>query len=275
MTPEGPEYLIVDAAGQPLEPALLPFDSLCLGRGLFETMLVINGNLVFADRHEARLAASCAELSIASANEVRAFMGAAADFAAAAEHPRARLRIAAFAAAPSAAPAAIIALAPCASPPDAVSLAVSDVVRNAGDPLAAHKTVDYLANALVRQRALDEGSYDGIVIDGDGNVAETATANIFLDLGGGLVTPALGAILPGIMRAWVLETAPRLGVAVDECKVPAEALSTCNCAFITNSLIGLVGVSHIAGRPLRSAAANPSFSRLFEAWHEALDSLAG
>ena len=54
--------------GQRLTDSTVPFDlrdrGLLLGDGVFDTSLVLNGVVVFADRHWDRLAASCAAFGI-------------------------------------------------------------------------------------------------------------------------------------------------------------------------------------------------------------------
>jgi branched-subunit amino acid aminotransferase/4-amino-4-deoxychorismate lyase len=143
-----------------------------------------------------------------------------------------------------------------------MSLAVSSRVRSASDSLTRHKTVSYLANLVIRDQARKAGCDDALIVDSEGNVAETSTANVFVGLGSRIVTPSLGCILPGIVRQWVLRAAPAADVTVEECRLPAVALSHCEYAFVTNSVVGLVGVSKIAGRPLAPASSTPAFDRL-------------
>lgn len=265
----GERYFFVDAAGRPIEPSALPFDSLCLANGVFETALFLEGRGALWPRHEKRLAASCEALSIASRGEAAAIMQAAARLVSAESPARARVRVTVFAGADDSGPAGVVKIAEAAAAPEGVTLLVSPLVRYAKDALAPHKTVGYLFNSLVRQRARAEGAYDAVVVDSDGNVAETSAANIFLCADGRIVTPAEGCILPGIVRGWLLESARGMSIKVEEARVSAEALSRCEAAFITNSIIGLVPVASIAGRALADVARFEWFTRLAEAYKRA------
>ena len=60
------------------------------------------------------------------------------------------------------------------------------------------------------------GALEALIVDAHGSVLEGATSNIFLVLGGRLVTPDVSAgVLAGITRAHVLEVAGALGIAVE------------------------------------------------------------
>ncbi len=83
--------------GEPVVIDALPFDALCLGRGLFETVLLIGGGLVLEREHLARLMASCGALSICDPSAVKPVWEAAARRACASGLERARLRVAVFA----------------------------------------------------------------------------------------------------------------------------------------------------------------------------------
>ncbi len=71
--------------------------------------------------------------------------------------------------------------------------------------LAAHKTGNYLGAYLARQKALQIGAAEAILIDRHGNWLETSTGNLWGYLDGCWYTPALSVgILPGIARKQLL-----------------------------------------------------------------------
>ena len=269
MSPDTALHAIVDSSGRPVVAGDLPFDSLSLGRGVFETILVLSGKPVFARAHGERLAASCIELGIATGAEAACILAAGFEFAAGETPARGRLRTAVFAGADGRGPVGLLALAE-ASQPEVMSLAVSSCVRSTSDSLTRHKTVSYLANLVIRDQARKAGCDDALIVDSEGNVAETSTANVFLGLGSRIATPSLGCILPGIVRQWVLEAASAADVAVEECRVTEDALSHCEYAFVTNSVVGLVGVSQIAGRNLAPASSVLAFDRLQRLYRDQL-----
>ncbi|GAB3501218.1 aminotransferase class IV [Amycolatopsis cihanbeyliensis] len=73
---------------------------------------------------------------------------------------------------------------------------------------------NYTSAALATQNAREAG-YDTILwVDGDGHLQECTTMNVFLCLGGQLVTPKLGSILPGVTRRTVLDLLAAMGERV-------------------------------------------------------------
>jgi D-alanine transaminase len=69
------------------------------------------------------------------------------------------------------------------------------------------KAIALLANALLRQQAIEQGAVEAILVR-DGVVTEGAASNIFIVSGDRLVTPPKGPyILPGITRDLVVDRA--------------------------------------------------------------------
>jgi len=68
-------------------------------------------------------------------------------------------------------------------------------------------------------------------------VWETSRANVFVLRDGILRTPPLdGAILPGVMRAVLLEEAAALGIEVHERPLTLEQLGEAEIVLLTNSI---------------------------------------
>ena len=113
-----------------------------------------------------------------------------------------------------------------------------------GDPLAGHKTLNYWHNRLMFEDARDKGFDESLSISPDGIVWEGSRSNFFVVIDGELLTPPCdGRVLPGIMRALILEQAIRLGLNVRETPLrlvdpsfrPQEV-------FLTNSVRGIMPV---------------------------------
>ena len=80
------------------------------------------------------------------------------------------------------------------------------------------KSVGLLANALAKQRAIDSGAFDALLVNPDGTVTEASTANVWL-VGADktLITRPLGSdILGGITRARIIALAKEAGYTVKE-----------------------------------------------------------
>jgi branched-subunit amino acid aminotransferase/4-amino-4-deoxychorismate lyase len=113
------------------------------------------------------------------------------------------------------------------------------------------------------------GAREALFVSAEGCVLEGATSNLFALQDDTLVTPPAGElVLAGIMRRQVLRAAAGLGLQVEERDVRLGELFAADEVFLTNSLIDLLPVSQIEGRPLRRGT-------LTERLRTAIDGLAG
>jgi branched-subunit amino acid aminotransferase/4-amino-4-deoxychorismate lyase len=124
----------------------------------------------------------------------------------------------------------------------------------ADDPLARHKTLNYWARRLAHERALRSGA-DEILLRSESPAAshvwEGSRTNLFVVRDGILRTPPLdGPVLPGVMRAVVIEWAGRLDIPAYEDAITPTDLALASEAFLTNSGRGIWPVSHLLGRDL-------------------------
>ncbi|GGD87013.1 4-amino-4-deoxychorismate lyase [Aureimonas endophytica] len=267
--------------GERFETARVPFDlgdrGLLLGDGVFDTALVANGRAVFRDQHLARLEAACAALAIP-------FDRAAAERvmdAAAAEAGAGSLRLTVtrgagprgLAPPPSprpsmiatfAAGAPLVAFAP-------IRLRQTAIRRNETSPLSRLKTLNYLDAVLAAGEARREGFDEALFLNSRGRVACAGTGNLFALTAGRLTTPPLAdGVLPGILRAVLLDLAPRLGLAVAEASLAPAELFGAEAVFMTNSLRLLAPVAAIDAREFPSSRVHPDLRRLAEALADAV-----
>jgi branched-chain amino acid aminotransferase/4-amino-4-deoxychorismate lyase len=236
---------------------------LTLGVGLFETMLAIDGVPQFWAEHLHRLARGCARLGLPPPDANDCITGADDALSRAnLMQGRAALRLTwtggsgdrGLAGPTSPTPRLIIAASPAPTAPASVSLASVSVRRNPSSPTSRLKTLSYLDNVMARQEAVAAGADEALMLDTDGNLACAAAANLFWFRGDILCTPALDCgVLDGIIRAKILSQAQGLGMAVEEIHAPQAALAGCAGAFLTNSLLGVVPIALLDGRPLPPA----------------------
>ena len=118
------------------------------------------------------------------------------------------------------------------------------VERN--QPYLLWKTFQYATRLRVGQQAAEAGFDSALLADADGNVLESAHANIFLRLPDGWATPAVnGGFLPGTVRQFLLQQQP---VPIREQPIPLGLLDSVSEAFATNSNLGIVPVTRIDHR---------------------------
>ncbi|HEX7244275.1 MAG TPA: aminotransferase class IV [Solirubrobacterales bacterium] len=219
-------------------------------RGVFETLLVLDGEPVELGAHLARLSASLDALfphrgqALELADEIEA---AAAGIA------RGGLRITV---APDAGDAFATVVAPVAIdprqvlPPTPPEVETRAVVLPGG--LGGHKWAD---RALLDETCADSGGGAvPLVFDWDGRLLEASRANAFAAFGRTLVTPPTdGRILPGIARARAMQVAAEAGFEVREAALLREDLVRADEVFLTGSLRGVERVCALDGADLRGA----------------------
>jgi branched-subunit amino acid aminotransferase/4-amino-4-deoxychorismate lyase len=121
----------------------------------------------------------------------------------------------------------------------------------AGDPLAAFKTTSKILNVLARAEAEGQGADEALLLNTNGEVAETAGGNIFWIYRDAICTVPTGrGVLPGITRAVVLEICQSLGLAVNKCIIKPEHLGKAEGIFVTQSALGIIPVVAFDGQPV-------------------------
>lgn len=120
-------------------------------------------------------------------------------------------------------------------------------------PIGAFKTTSRLAYDLAREEARAEHADEALLIGASGEVFEGAVSNVFVVQRGEVLTPPLGqGILPGIVRARVLELCAAAGLPAREAPLTRADLDTADELFLTNSVQEIVPVGTCAGRELPS-----------------------
>ena len=190
------------------------------GLGLFETMLAIDGVLLFADRHLARLRSGHEKLGWPV--EFPEFQEIAAELLAKNRlgTGRARVRLTVTGGSgpihdltPGTDRLVWMTAFPALVPPESVSACLSPWPRNEFSPLAGLKCASYSENLIALDHARRTGFDETIFLNTAGHLCEAATANLFLVIDGTLLTPSLDSgCLPGITREVVIELAAETGI---------------------------------------------------------------
>jgi branched-chain amino acid aminotransferase len=103
-------------------------------------------------------------------------------------------------------------------------------------PALAKAGGNYLSSQLISTEAKRLGFAEGIALSTDGTVSEGAGENLFVIRDGKIVTPPAGSsILTGITRHTITLLAERLGLGVEECVIPREALYLADEMFFTGT----------------------------------------
>ena len=144
--------------------------------------------------------------------------------------------------------------------------------QNEFSPLAGIKSLNFLNQIMARLEIKERGADEGILLNTRGHIAEAAASNIFLVSKGRLLTPSLeNGVLPGITRQTVLELAPELGLKIAETDVLPSDLKKADEAFLTNSLIELVPLIEVDGKPVGLGSPAPVTKMLHRAYRSLVE----
>lgn len=124
------------------------------------------------------------------------------------------------------------------------------------------KAITLLPNVLLRQEALDGGAHEAILLRA-GEATEGAASNLFIVLGGVLITPPKSPkLLPGITRDLVLELAAAHGIAHREDRVPEAALRAAEEIWLTSSTKEVLPVTRLDGAAVGGGRPGPRWRQL-------------
>lgn len=137
-----------------------------------------------------------------------------------------------------------------------IRIGVADFVLGNQPALAGLKTLGRTEQVLHRAEVDASLADELLALDVQGRILETSAANLFLCQDRVLLTPSLhrGGVA-GVMRQHIVRLAPELGWQVVIRDLTRPDLDRADAAFISNSLMGLVPVTELAGRALAVPAA--------------------
>jgi branched-chain amino acid aminotransferase len=153
---------------------------------------------------------------------------------------------------------------------EGVAVVIASVRRNSPRALdPAIKSGNLINNILAVREAQAAGALEPILLNDMGEVAEGASANVFIIKGGAALTPPLTAgILPGVTRQLILEIGRAKGVPAREETLRVADLLAADEAFITSTLKEAVPVRTIDGKPVGDGRPGPVTLRLLKAYRE-------
>jgi len=172
-------------------------------------------------------------------------------------------------------PTRVVIVKPYEPPPErcyteGVPVIIASVRRNSPRALdPAIKSGNLINNILAVREAQAAGAFEPILLNDMGEVAEGASANVFVVKGGAALTPPLAAgILPGVTRQLLLEIGPGLGIPMREETLRVPDLLGADEAFITSTLKEATPVRTVDGKPVGDGRPGPVTLRLLKAYRE-------
>jgi len=247
----------IDGEVVPLDEARVsPLDhGLLTGDGVFETLRVYQGVPFAARRHLERLARSAAGigLPVPEPSVLRAAMEAVI---AQNDLENGRMRITVTGGVGSLGsdradlqPTVIVAGGDLVDWPSTADVSVAPWPRNERGALVGIKSVSYGENVVALAYARSQGADEALFANLAGNLCEGTGTNVFVGLGGRLLTPPESSgCLAGVTRDLLGEL---IDVAVED--IPMEALAEVDEAFLTSSTREVQPIRAVDGRLLPSA----------------------
>jgi branched-chain amino acid aminotransferase len=115
-------------------------------------------------------------------------------------------------------------------------------------PSASKAAGLYMICTLSKNKAVDDGFDDALMLDYRGLLCEATGANMFLVINGELHTPTPDCFLNGITRLTVIDLAKQFGIKVVERQIKPEELATAQELFLTGTAAEITPVGSIEGK---------------------------
>ncbi len=124
-----------------------------------------------------------------------------------------------------------------------LTLGLYSAQRKSTDAFASLKTSSALLYVMASLYKKTHGYDDCVIVNQDGTVAEATSSNIFIVKGGQLYTPGTNqGCVEGVMRSVLIDLAGANGLSLHESVVTIDDLRAAEEVFLTNAISGLAWV---------------------------------
>lgn len=112
--------------------------------------------------------------------------------------------------------------------------------QKSSDPFSNLKSGNFLPYVMAAKYAKENGWDDCLVTNVHGRIADATIANLFLVQGKEIITPALGeGCINGVMRRHLIEQLKKAGYQVKEQPVTVQEVKNADEVFLTNAISGI------------------------------------
>ncbi len=127
-----------------------------------------------------------------------------------------------------------------------VTMLISKGIVKSNDTLSHLKSNNALVYSIAARQAEEGNCDDAFVCNASGNILESTIANVFWIKDGNLYTPPLSeGCIAGVMRRYLMEQLPILGIDVVEKPLTLSELKAAEAVFLTNAIRKIKWVSSI------------------------------
>jgi len=221
--------------------------------GVFETLLITDGEVFALDRHLVRLAHSASGLGIICPEAATVADAVTRTLRANEPIEHGRLRITVTSGngplgsdRGGAEPSLVVTLASTPRWPDTTSALLVPWIKNERSPLVGLKTTSYAENVVALELAHGLGFSEALMCDSQGRLSEGTGSNVFFVRDGVLITPDVHTgLLKGITRDLVIECAHQLGLQLSYEDIRVNDLPQISEAFLTSSTRNVHPITHL------------------------------
>lgn len=222
--------------------------------GVFETLLVLDGNVFARDLHLLRLGKSATGLGISLPDAT--LLNSAIDKVLGAHKNMdfGRLRVTVTSGSgplgsdrTNAEPTLVVSISAQDKWPDSTSVLLVPWTRNEDSPLAGLKTTSYAENAYALAAAKSRGFSEALFCDTSKRLSEGTGSNVFLVINDVVVTPSdASGLLRGVTRDLVIRWARESGIEIAERDVSPTELWDAQELFLTSSTRDVQPITQLA-----------------------------
>ena len=222
--------------------------------GVFETLLVLDGEVFARDLHLARLAKSATGLGIALPEVSKIHTAIDEVLAAHQAMEFGRLRITVTSGSGplgserrNAEPTLVVTISAQDKWPESTSALLVPWTRNEDSPLAGLKTTSYAENAFALEAAKSRGFSEALFCDTSKRLSEGTGSNVFLVHDEVVITPSdASGLLRGVTRDLVIEWASESGIKIEQRDVSPSELWDAQELFLTSSTRDVLPITKLA-----------------------------
>lgn len=222
--------------------------------GVFETLLVLDGEVFARDLHLRRLAKSAAGLGIALPDLTKLNFAIDQVLSAHKAMDFGRLRVTVTSGSgplgsdrTNAEPTLVVSISAQDKWPDSTSALLVPWTRNEDSPLAGLKTTSYAENAYALEAAKSRGFSEALFCDTSKRLSEGTGSNVFLVSDGVVTTPSdASGLLRGVTRDLVITWARESGIEIEERDVSPGELWDAQELFLTSSTRDVQPITQLA-----------------------------
>jgi branched-chain amino acid aminotransferase len=247
------------------------------GDGLFETMKLKNGQLIFDNEHFARLWKGMVVLQFVVPKHFtpEKLQEEISQLAAKNQHEKnARIRLTIFRGSGGLydttdhSPNYIIETWPLPESngglnSNGLDIGIYTAVKKSCDILSNLKTNNFLSYVMAALEAKKQKWNDALILNSNNRICDSSIANIFLIKDEFVYTPALSeACVAGVIRKYIITQLPLMGYSCIEKEITVEELLNADEIFLTNSIYNIRWVKSIADKTFGNSLTQKIYARL-------------